>query len=202
MPRPRNPEAFAAQQAKIRRAAEICIRRSGFHGAGIAAICAEAGISPGRLYHYYPGKAALIAALVHEAQEDALAALAPLTELNTPDYFGALFERCIDAALLAANVEYATLALEISAEATRDPEIATALADYTQALRAAWSTAIAVGQARGVIAKHLPPDPLADLVMLVLDGATGLRIADPTLDDMSIATRVRLLLAPHFLGNS
>lgn len=202
MSRPRNLEAFAAQQAKIRRAAEICIRRSGFHGAGIAAICAEAGISPGRLYYYYPGKAALIAALVHEAQQEALATLAPLAEIETPDYFGALFERCIDAALLAANLEYATLALEISAEATRDPEIATALADYTLTLKGAWSTAIANGQTRGVIAAHLPPGPLADLVMLVLDGAAGLRIADPTLDDMSIATRVRILLAPHFLGNT
>ena len=202
MSRPRKPDAFAAQQAKIRRAAEICIRRSGFHGAGITAICAEAGISAGRLYHYYPGKAALIAALVHEAQGEALAALAPLADLDTPDYFGTLFERCIDAALLAANLEYATLALEISAEATRDPEIATALATYTQALKGAWSRAIAVGQARGAIANHLPPALLADLILLVLDGATGLRIADPTLDDISIAARVRFLLAPHFLGNS
>jgi len=202
MSRPRKPDAFAAQQAKIRRAAEICIRRSGFHGAGIAAICAEAGISPGRLYHYYPGKAALIAALVHEAQGEALAALAPLADLDTSDYFGTLFERCIDAALLAANLEYATLALEISAEATRDPEIAAALATYTQALKGAWSTAIAVGQARGAIAKHLPPGLLADLILLVLDGATGLRIADPTLDDISIAARVRFLLAPHFLGKN
>jgi TetR/AcrR family transcriptional repressor of uid operon len=201
MSRPRNPDAFAAQQAKIRRAAEICIRRSGFHGAGIAAICAEAGISPGRLYHYYPGKAALIAALVHEAQGEALAALAPLADLDTPDYFGALFERCIDAALLAAHLEYATLALEISAEATRDPQIAAALADYNFSLKEAWSTAIAVGQARGAIAKHLPPGLLADLILLVLDGATGLRIANPTLDDISIAARVRILLAPHFLGN-
>lgn len=202
MSRPRKPDAFAAQQAKIRRAAETCIRRSGFHGAGIAAICAEAGISPGRLYHYYPGKAALIAALVHEAQGEALAALAPLAELDTSDYIGTLLERCIDAALLAADLEYATLALEISAEATRDSEIATALANYTQALKGAWSGAIAVGQARGAIANHLPPALLADLILLVLDGATGLRIADPTLDDSSIAARVRFLLAPHFLGNT
>lgn len=200
MSRLRKPEAFATQQAKILRAAEICIRRSGFHGTGIAAICKEAGISSGRLYHYYPGKEALIAALVQEAQQAALAALAPLADLEAPDYVGALFERCLEAARLAANLDYAAITLEISAEATRNTEIAAAVAAYTVALKAAWRDAIATGQAQGAIASRHSPEQLAELVMFVLDGAIGQRVADPALENATLAARVRTLLAPHFTG--
>lgn len=200
MARPQNPDAFAAQRARILRAAAICIRRSGFHGAGIAAICAEAGISPGRLYHYFSDKADLIATLVTEAQQEERAALAPLTKLTEPGYSTGLIDQCVRMALRAADPEYAALSLEISAEATRDSRIAQAVAGYDRGLRDAWSSAIAKGQALGAVPSEPPPENLAGLVMLVLDGATGLRIADPHLSDADIAARIRLLLAPHFFG--
>lgn len=194
MARRRNPETYAAQQEAILRAAESCIRRYGFEGTGIAALCAEAGISPGRLYHYFPSKAAIIAALIVEAQAAALAALEPLSvAAMTPE---GLLTAVETAALRVADPDYAAVALEIAAAAARDRTIAAALAAHDRAMRGAWRTAIARGQADGAFPASPPADAWAEAIALLLDGVTGCRIADPGLTDAAIVGRIHFLLTP------
>jgi AcrR family transcriptional regulator len=48
---------------EILEAAQRCFVRSGFHHASMQDICAEAGMSPGNLYRYFPSKEALIAGI-------------------------------------------------------------------------------------------------------------------------------------------
>ena len=48
---------------EILAAAQRCFVRSGFHGASMQDICAEAGMSPGNLYRYFPSKEALVAGI-------------------------------------------------------------------------------------------------------------------------------------------
>lgn len=194
MARYRNPEIYAAQQTSILRAAERCIRRYGFEGTAIAALCAEAGISAGRLYHYFPSKAAIIAALIAEAQAEALASLDPLaTAAITP---AALIAAVEAAALGVADPDYAAVALEIAASAARDATIAAALAAHERAVTAAWQAAIERGQSGGLFPAHLPADALAEAIALVLDGILGCRISKPDLTDAAIRQRVRFVLTP------
>ncbi|OYQ37815.1 hypothetical protein CHU95_00450 [Niveispirillum lacus] len=57
----------AARQARtdhILAAARRCFARHGFHGAGTADICRDAGISPASLYQYFASKDDLILAIV------------------------------------------------------------------------------------------------------------------------------------------
>lgn len=199
MPRRRHPAVFAAQQAAILHAAEACIRRDGFQGAGIAAICAEAGISAGRLYHYFPSKAAIIAALIDAAQAEALAAMAPL-RADLPTVEG-LVVAVAAAAIWAAHPDYAGVALEIAAAAARDTAIATAVVAHDRTVRAEWAAAIARGQAAGSIATRLPAEDLADLIGLILDGATGRRVSDPGLTDAALTAHIRHLLTPLLTGD-
>src|SRR5262245_17106399 len=56
-----NVQAQSDRRAEILAAAQRCFVRSGFHGASMQDICAEAGMSPGNLYRYFPSKEALIA---------------------------------------------------------------------------------------------------------------------------------------------
>ena len=42
----------------------------GFHAVSIREIAAAAGVSLSALYHYYPSKQALLAALLHEGMDD------------------------------------------------------------------------------------------------------------------------------------
>src|SRR5215211_1526704 len=51
------------RRAEILQAAARCFARSGFHGASMQDICAEATMSPGNLYRYFPSKEALIAGI-------------------------------------------------------------------------------------------------------------------------------------------
>ena len=51
------------QTQRILDAAKICFVRSGFQGASMQQICAEAGMSPGALYRYFSSKEAIIEAI-------------------------------------------------------------------------------------------------------------------------------------------
>ena len=56
-----NAQLQSDRRAEILAAAQRCFVRSGFHGASMQDICAEAGMSPGNLYRYFPSKEALMA---------------------------------------------------------------------------------------------------------------------------------------------
>src|SRR6266567_8401051 len=51
------------RRLEILDAAQRCFARSGFHGASMQDICAEAAMSPGNLYRYFPSKEAIIAGI-------------------------------------------------------------------------------------------------------------------------------------------
>ena len=54
-----NAQLQSDRRAEILAAAQRCFVRSGFHGASMQEICAEAGMSPGNLYRYFPSKEAI-----------------------------------------------------------------------------------------------------------------------------------------------
>src|SRR6476646_7997324 len=58
------------QTQRIMDAAKICFVRSGFQGASMQQICAEAGMSPGALYRYFPSKEAIIEAICEADRAD------------------------------------------------------------------------------------------------------------------------------------
>lgn len=51
------------QTQRIMEAAKACFVRSGFQGASMHQVCAEAGMSPGALYRYFPSKESIIEAI-------------------------------------------------------------------------------------------------------------------------------------------
>src|SRR5262245_63469351 len=60
------------QMHRIMDAAKVCFVRFGFQGASMHQICAEAGMSPGALYRYFPSKEAIIEAIVeNDRKQDA-----------------------------------------------------------------------------------------------------------------------------------
>ena len=59
-----DPVKHEQKRGEILGAALRCFIRDGFRGASTTDICAEAGISPGHLYHYFPSKVAIIEAMI------------------------------------------------------------------------------------------------------------------------------------------
>jgi len=61
------------RRAQVLDAAVLCFGRSGFHGASMADIAAEASMSVGQIYRYFANKEAIIASIVARDMESALA---------------------------------------------------------------------------------------------------------------------------------
>ncbi len=64
-----------ARRAEILETASACFRMKGIRGASINDICTALGISPGHLYYYFDSKETIVAALVEQHREAALAEL-------------------------------------------------------------------------------------------------------------------------------
>ena len=110
-----DPEKFEARKQQILDAAITCFTRKGFHGTSTAEICAEAGMSPGNLFHYYPTKQAIIAAIVEQDRRETAAYFAQIDK--SQDLFGEILKFMDIVLELAADPAYSSLALEIAAEA-------------------------------------------------------------------------------------
>ncbi|HNQ75280.1 MAG TPA: TetR family transcriptional regulator [Pseudothauera hydrothermalis] len=111
-----------ARRAQILAAARDCFRRNGFHGASIAQICREAGMSAGHIYHYFENKEAIIAAIVEQDLDRLLTMTAELRA--APDILPAISACTADGVRDSLNVDEAALKLEIVAEAARNPRVA------------------------------------------------------------------------------
>mgnify|MGYP003357386096 CR=1 FL=1 len=163
-----DPDKQEAKRRHIMDAAIRCFGQNGFHGTSTNAICAEAGMSPGNLFHYFPSKQALIAAIV--ASEHAVYA-ARFAELRTePDAFVAL-EKIARAVLeQCSNPLYARLWLEIAAEAAANDEIGQLIAANTAACQKDLAELVRRGQAAGQIAADLKPKDVAMWLLAMADG--------------------------------
>src|ERR1700761_4531515 len=86
------PRALARRK-QVLEAAATCFRRHGFHACSMAQISAEAGMSVGHIYSYFPSKDAIIAAIVRADVDEALRKMAAFP-LGDPDPRAAFLDRC------------------------------------------------------------------------------------------------------------
>lgn len=173
-----DPVKHEERRAEILAAAERCFARSGFHGATIAQICDEAGISPGHLYHYFTNKEAIIGAITSAGLEYAKARFAEVTEDQDP--IRALvseFER-----LKALNRTKSGVLLDVLAEAARNREIGKILQDTSEEMRQLLAEFLRRGQARSQIDPDLDADVAAAMLISMIDSSKTLLIRTPTID--------------------
>ena len=173
-----DPVRHEEKRAEILAAAGRCFARSGFHGATIAQICDEAGISPGHLYHYFTSKEAIVGAITSEGLEYVKTRFAAVTEDQDP--IRALvseFER-----LKALNRAKSGVLIDVLAEAVRNPQIARILQDTSEEMRQLMAEFLLRGQARGQIDPDLDTDTASALLISLIDSSKTLLIRTPTLD--------------------
>src|SRR5215470_218198 len=101
------------RRAEILAAAQRCFVRSGFHGASMQEICAEAGMSPGNLYRYFPSKEALIAGI---AERDRAEVAQEFASVDLSHGFFAVLEGMAQHHFAEKDDEQVKLCTEISAE--------------------------------------------------------------------------------------
>ena len=160
-------------------AALTCFARSGFHGASMQQVCAEARMSPGAVYRYFPSKVAIIAAIVEAERARHVALFEHLAAADDP--VEALASIGVDTLADMLAKPTASLCAETLAEAIRNPEIR-AIFDrmYREAVDAI-SDALRRGQAQGRVDPALDVRTACQLIMAMGDGLTLHQGLDPSL---------------------
>lgn len=187
-----DPEKYAAKRQTILRAAVECFASKGFHRTSTAEICARAGMSPGNLFHYFPNKQAIIAAIVEEEGSETAAYFADVSRAS--DLFAELLN-FMDVILgLAADPAYLSLALEIAAEATRNDHIGKLVARNDAELQNALNALLRNAAARGQVDPKLDPAGSARWIAALVDGIFSRTAIDPGFKPLEQRDMLRLLL--------
>jgi AcrR family transcriptional regulator len=123
---------LAARRQQILDAARTCFLRNGFHATSMQDVIAEAGLSVGAVYRYFPGKAEIVEAIAGQYAAELWESFVALAEGDRP--LGDVMAAAIGIVDGATGPEGPMrLAVQVWAEALRDERIAaTARKVYTK----------------------------------------------------------------------
>lgn len=181
-----------AQRERILLAAQECFIEHGFHAASMASIADTAGMSAGLIYRYFENKNAIILAIVSRQLELLRNDIQLKRNIDLPAEMVANYGRASNDDGRGMN---AALLLEMSAEATRDPQIAAALDHYDSTLRAAlveWLSASPKAGGRDVPAAGAPARAL--LLQCLFEGLKLRETREPNLDRNLLESALREFL--------
>jgi len=164
------------RRAEILAAAQRCFVRSGFHQASMQEICAEAGMSAGNLYRYFPSKEALIAGI---AERDRAEVGQSFAQADLSQGLFAVLEGMAHHHFAVRSDEQVKLCTEVMAEARRNPEIARISAAFDADVRQWLTDLFKAGAERGDIAKDMDLDAAITMLMVIADGVWWRRALDP-----------------------
>ena len=190
-----NAQLQSDRRAEILAAAQRCFVRSGFHGASMQDICAEAGMSPGNLYRYFPSKEALIAGI---AERDRAEVGAHFASVDLSQGLFAVLEGMVRHYFAEHPRERVLLCTEITAEARRNPEIARISSSFDADVRKWLIALFRAGAERGDIPGDVDFDGAATMLMLIADGVWWRRALEPGFKPETVVPMV-MDVARHML---
>lgn len=172
-----DPNKQEAKRRQILDAAESCFARKGFHGTSTNEICAAAGMSPGNLFHYFPNKSSLIAAIAEEDRRQMNERFAILADEE--DAIGAIESLATELIEQSADPVYARLSIEVAAETMSNSEIGRLFAENEIVIKTDLAALLERGIAKGQIDPTLQPEIAATWLIALADGAVGRALMDP-----------------------
>ncbi len=151
-------EHMERRRQQILAAAKECFTKDGFHGTSMQDIFQASGLSAGAVYRYFPSKHLLIKAL---AEETLTSALAPVDVEEKPGDAGEMLK------VIARGLgnggplaEAGAIAVQVWAEAFRDPEMAAIARDVL---------GLFLDRIEGWLPAGAPPE-MARLILATLQG--------------------------------
>ncbi len=194
-PAPAAANRAAQQRTRILDAAERCFIERGFHAASMANIAATAGMSPGLIYRYFSAKTEIVRAIVERHLEtDGCPAM---QRLNTRDDF------CVEALKMVERWRRrddpsmnATLMLELTTEAARDPEVARIVRDKDQMVSEDLTLAVQRAAREGGVRLSASAAYMRAVVLQCLVEGLACRVVrDPTLSAKSLKPLLSKVIA-------
>ena len=179
------------RHARILDAAERCFVRSGFHRTTMQDVAAEAAMSPGNLYRYFPSKDAMMAGL---AERDRAEVAEDFSKLVVGEGFMQLFAALGRKHFQEEPRDKAILCLEIWAEATRNPAFAQMTKAFDCDVIGRMTVLFRDAQEQGFIPTTSDPETLALLVSTLANGLFVRRAVAPDFDaEREVATVMNVI---------
>lgn len=190
---PRDPSRAEAQRDRILTAALRCFVEHGFHAAGMAGIAEAAGMSPGLIYRYFESKDAIVLGIVQRQLEEKRALI---RGLHTREQFAEDLLRMFESwCLRETSTMSVALFHEMSAEATRNPQIAEALRASDELTREGFRNWLARDREHGGLGySAAEADRRALQMRLVVDGLAARAAREPGIDRAALRDAVEWLL--------
>lgn len=195
---PKGADRAEQQRHRILDAAEKCFIEHGFHAASMANIAEAAKMSPGLIYRYFENKDSIILTIIERQLQERQADIATLQ--TDRDLCGRICKLLNSWNKCEADVMNPALFLEMSAEASRNPEIARALGNADQLCRSdfsAWLKRLALGAGHDSTDRDIQRRALA--LQCLVEGLAIRTVREPGLDASAMAECIKLLL-PHILS--
>jgi AcrR family transcriptional regulator len=193
-------ERAAGNRRSLLEAARAVFLRSGYHGASVDAIAAEAGFTIGAIYSRFSGKPDLFLALLEQRIDERVEQIRGLPRGSRVSASGAGGARQW-AAILHSDLDWALLVVEFRVHAARDPELSRRFAELHQRLLDA-----VADQISGSLAD--PSDELDDQIVALARAtlavgvgsalaraAEGDAFSDELLEELEVAITEHLLRA-------
>lgn len=183
---------------KILDAAVRCFTQEGFHGTSMHRICAEAQMSPGALYRYFPSKDSIIEAIAAEERARNSRFLDKMK--SDPGGLAAFFDTGFAFLKEVTSSNEGALCAEVCAEAQRNPRVRAVFQRNQEQARADLRIALSHAQAKGEIEASLDLDTVVTVLMAIGDGLIVRMPFEPegTLDRLEPTIRqlIGRMLAP------
>lgn len=188
-----DPIKHELKRREILAAAAKCFARNGFEKTRTADICAEAGISSGNLFHYFPSKSAILVAIFEQDGLEMAARLSAAADSDDP--WGKVLELVEHSVKEAADPLAAGLALAIAAHASHDGEFATLLAKNDQEFRKGLESLLRQAAELGQVDPSLDPTTIASWIVVMIDGIFSRLVNDREFRPLEQLPTLRLMLS-------
>ena len=190
-PRPLDDDGAPDRRARILDAAERCFVRSGFHRTTMQDVAAEASMSPGNLYRYFPSKDAIMAGL---AERDRAEVAEDFSRLAPSENFLEVFASIGRKHFQHQPREKAIMCLEIWAEATRNQAFAQMTKAFDCDVIGRMTVLFRDAQEQGFIPATSDPETLALLVSTLANGLFVRRAVAADFDpEREVATAMNVI---------
>jgi AcrR family transcriptional regulator len=192
-----SPEHLAARRRQIVDAARRCFLREGFHRTTMQDVIAEAGLSVGAVYRYFPSKADLINAIAEDAVSGAEVVLDEVLRQEPP----LPLVEALDRALAYVEMQLGDdgvlrIAIQVWGEAQRDPALAAFVAGKYDDIRRHFEALVRRAQRTGEVAADADPEAVAAALFGLVPGWFLQRLLTGRPDRATYLAGVRALLTP------
>lgn len=191
-------EHLEARKQSIFDAAQKVFSRRGQESASMAEIAAEAGISPGLIYRYFPSKEALALACLRHGADSAISEWHNIAaEFRDPaDAFKQMARKSFDEMSAPDAADFSRLMLEdhLSASRSADPVLRAALIEQREHIALALADSLERMIEAGELDPSVDPHSLGQALLAFYYGTRTLHMVDPSLDFAKMLAQLQTLL--------